>query len=76
MFGLAAQFPPQYTGALILGNNVCGVIVALLDVIYRQIFSSKRTSAIYYFITAIAVLMICFDLYLAFMTNVNIALFV
>ncbi|XP_068625432.1 equilibrative nucleoside transporter 1 isoform X2 [Battus philenor] len=69
VYGLAARLPPQYTGAVVLGSNICGTLVTLLNWLSDSIASSHRTSAIYYFITGMFVLLICFDTYFALPLN-------
>lgn len=71
VFGISAQFPPKYTGGIILGNNISGVLTSLILIISDAVASSKKGAAIYYFITAIFFLMTCFDLYLSFIINVK-----
>lgn len=71
VFGIVAEFPPKYTGGIILGNNISGVLTSIILIISDAVTSSKSTAAKYYFITAILVLMTCFDLYLSFIINVN-----
>ncbi|XP_073963495.1 equilibrative nucleoside transporter 2 isoform X1 [Choristoneura fumiferana] len=69
VFGVAARLPPQYTGAVVLGSNVCGTLVVLLGWASDTAGGSKRTSAIYYFINGMFVLLICFDTYFALPLN-------
>lgn len=69
IYGLVASLPPKYTGAVVLGSNVSGCFATLMSIGCEFIFSSKRTSAIYYFVTAIVVLLICFDTYFALPLN-------
>lgn len=33
LYGLTANFPPQYTNALILGNNICGTFVSVVNIV-------------------------------------------
>ncbi|KOB74416.1 Equilibrative nucleoside transporter, partial [Operophtera brumata] len=64
VFGIAARLPAKYTGAVVLGSNICGTLVVLLS-LTSKLFASLRTSAIYYFIGGMFVLLICFDTYFA-----------
>ncbi|KAL4708518.1 hypothetical protein ACJJTC_014126 [Scirpophaga incertulas] len=68
VYGVAARLPQKYTGAVVLGSNICGTLVVLLSWT-SELFDSRRTSAIYYFITGIFVLLICFDTYFALPLN-------
>lgn len=63
MYGVAAILPMKYTNAIIFGNNFSGTFVALLNILAIALAPDIRTSAIYYFVTAIVVLLIAFDAY-------------
>ncbi|KAH8404380.1 hypothetical protein KR222_007376 [Zaprionus bogoriensis] len=69
IYGLVASLPPKYTGAVVLGSNISGCFATFLSIVCTSFFSSMRTSAIYYFVTAILVLLICFDTYFALPLN-------
>ena len=68
---MVATLPVKYTGAVVLGSNISGLFAAIVQICSAYIFSSYRTSAIYYFITAMLVLLICFDTYFALPLNVS-----
>ncbi|KAL7741857.1 hypothetical protein ACLKA6_012074 [Drosophila palustris] len=69
IYGLVAALPPKYTGAVVLGSNVSGCFATIMSMLCATFFSSMRTSAIYYFVTAILVLLFCFDTYFALPLN-------
>ncbi|XP_072934456.1 equilibrative nucleoside transporter 1 [Epargyreus clarus] len=69
VYGVAARLPPQYTGAVVLGSNICGTLVVFLQWAADIFSGSHRTSAIYYFIGGMFVLLICFDTYFALPLN-------
>lgn len=69
VYGLAARLPFRYTGAVVLGSNLSGTIVALINVLCISISPNPRTAAIYYFITALFMLLACFDTYFALPLN-------
>ncbi|XP_038219480.1 equilibrative nucleoside transporter 1 [Zerene cesonia] len=69
VFGVAARLPPQYTGAVVLGSNICGTLIVFLNWGSDAFTKSARTSAIYYFICGMFVLLICFDTYFALPLN-------
>eukprot|EP00095_Tigriopus_kingsejongensis_P011399 maker-scaffold68_size422247-snap-gene-3.19 protein:Tk11399 transcript:maker-scaffold68_size422247-snap-gene-3.19-mRNA-1 annotation:"hypothetical protein DAPPUDRAFT_300160" len=69
VYGLAAKLPFQYTGAVVLGSNLSGTIVALVNIISIAMAPNPRTAAIYYFITALFILLACFDTYFALPLN-------
>ncbi|XP_026498701.1 equilibrative nucleoside transporter 1 [Vanessa tameamea] len=69
VYGVAARLPPQYTGAVVLGSNICGTLVVFINWASDVFTKSYRTSAIYYFIAGMFVLLICFDTYFALPLN-------
>lgn len=69
IYGIVASLPIKYTGAVVLGSNISGCFTTLMSLLCAVIFDSKRTSAIYYFVTAILVLLLCFDTYFALPLN-------
>ncbi|XP_059083476.1 equilibrative nucleoside transporter 1-like isoform X2 [Tigriopus californicus] len=69
IYGLAAKLPFKYTGAVVLGSNLSGTIVALVNIISIAMAPNPRTAAIYYFITALFILLACFDTYFALPLN-------
>ena len=71
VYGMAAKLPIKYTGAVVLGSNISGTFTAIMSLLSRYFSESVRTAAIYYFITAMFVLLICFDTYFALPLNVS-----
>ncbi|CAH1957618.1 unnamed protein product [Acanthoscelides obtectus] len=69
IYGMAAKLPPQYTGAVVLGNNISGTFAAIVSLVSSMTTDNIRMAAIYYFITALFVLLICFDTYFALPLN-------
>ncbi|XP_016982893.1 equilibrative nucleoside transporter 1 [Drosophila rhopaloa] len=69
IYGIVASLPIKYTGAVVLGSNISGCFTSAMALISGEIFDSKRTAAIYYFVTAILVLLLCFDTYFALPLN-------
>jgi len=65
VYGLAARLPFRYTGAVVLGSNVSGTFTALINILSIAMAPNPRTAAIYYFITALFILLACFDTYFA-----------
>lgn len=33
LYGIVASFPPRFTNAIVLGNNVCGLFVSIVNII-------------------------------------------
>ncbi|CAG5076571.1 Similar to SLC29A1: Equilibrative nucleoside transporter 1 (Homo sapiens) [Cotesia congregata] len=65
VYGMAAKLPGKYTGAV----NISGTFTALVDLLALKMAPSLRTAAIYYFLTALFVLLACFDTYFALPIN-------
>lgn len=66
---MAAKLPPKYTGAVVLGSNISGTFASVISILSGSIWSSVRKAAIYFFITAIFVILLCFDTYFAMPLN-------
>lgn len=66
---MAAKLPPKYTGAVVLGSNISGTFITIVSIMSGYIWSSFRKAAIYYFITAMFVILLCFDTYFAMPLN-------
>lgn len=73
VYGMAAKLPIKYTGAVVLGSNISGSFAAIMSLLSTSFAESVRTAAIYYFITAMFVLLICFDTYFALPLNVSVS---
>ncbi|XP_030383902.1 equilibrative nucleoside transporter 1 [Scaptodrosophila lebanonensis] len=69
IYGMAASLPVKYTGAVVLGSNISGLFATVISIASRYLFDSKRTAAIYYFLTAMLILLVCFDTYFALPLN-------
>lgn len=69
VFGMAAKLPGKYTAAVILGSNISGTFTSVINLITLYLSPTARTSAVYYFITALFVLLAAFDTYFALPIN-------
>ncbi|XP_046383683.1 equilibrative nucleoside transporter 1 isoform X2 [Ischnura elegans] len=69
VYGMAARLPFKYTGAVVLGSNISGTFTAIISIISLAVAPNVRTAAIYYFITALFILLACFDTYFALPLN-------
>ncbi|XP_043250700.1 NADPH-dependent diflavin oxidoreductase 1 isoform X1 [Colletes gigas] len=69
VYGMVAKLPIKYTGAVVLGSNISGTFTALINFLAQYMAPNARTAAIYYFITALFVLLACFDTYFALPIN-------
>jgi hypothetical protein len=52
-------------------QNISGTFTAIISLVSKIVSPNKRTAAIYYFITALFVLLACFDTYFALPLNVS-----
>ncbi|KAK6058248.1 nucleoside transporter [Cooperia oncophora] len=60
VFGLVADFPANYTNALVVGTNICGTFTSLLSIITTVAFPSNyKTVALIYFSISLATLVLC-----------------
>nr|CAG4643995.1 EOG090X076T [Lepidurus arcticus] len=69
VYGMAAKLPFKYTGAVVLGSNISGTFTAIINIVSIAVAPNARTAAIYYFITALFVLLACFDTFFALPLN-------
>jgi len=53
-------------------QNISGTFTAIINFLAEMMAPNARTAAIYYFITALFVLLACFDTYFALPINVSI----
>ncbi|CAN8028595.1 unnamed protein product [Ixodes persulcatus] len=69
IFGVAAPLPGKYSNAysnaVVLGSNISGTLTSLLNIFSIAASPSARTAAIYYFLSALLVLLLCLDSYFA-----------
>ncbi|XP_022178344.1 equilibrative nucleoside transporter 1-like isoform X2 [Myzus persicae] len=69
VFGMAAKLPAKYIGAVVLGTNLSGTFTSIANIASISITPDARTAAIYYFTTALFVLLTCFNTYFALPSN-------
>lgn len=74
LYGLASKLPMKYSNAVVLGSNISGTLTSVVNIITIWASPDLRIAAIYYFVSALFVLLVCFDTYLAFPINVRIVL--
>lgn len=59
-FGLAADFPAQYSNAVVIGTNICGTFTSVLALVATIAFSGQpKTVALIYFAISLAILIVC-----------------
>jgi solute carrier family 29 (equilibrative nucleoside transporter), member 1/2/3 len=71
VYGLAAKLPMKYSNAVVLGSNISGTFTSIINIISIALSPNLRVAAIYYFLTALVVLLACFDSYFALPLNVS-----
>ncbi|GMT05958.1 hypothetical protein PENTCL1PPCAC_28132, partial [Pristionchus entomophagus] len=60
IFGLTADFPQNYTNAIVLGNNLCGIFTTVLNIICTLIFEDDiEAIALLYFSISLVTLVAC-----------------
>jgi len=59
IYGASAKLPPVYTGAVIFGNNICGVIVSVVSIFTIFISPNLQYAAFLYFFSSIIILVAC-----------------
>ncbi|PAV75108.1 hypothetical protein WR25_05465 [Diploscapter pachys] len=60
IFGMVSDFPFRYVNAVIIGNNLCGTLVALLSMACVALTNNIRQQAYAYFGISLFTLVICF----------------
>lgn len=71
VFGMASKLPPKYIGAVILGTNLSGTFTSITNLVSLALTPDDRTAAIYYFATALVVLLTCLLTYFQLPMNVG-----
>lgn len=61
IFGTAACLPMKYPNAVIVGSNISGTLTSVIMLLSIAGSPNPRTSAIYYFLTAIFILLLAFN---------------
>lgn len=63
MLGATANLPVKYTNAVIFGNNLSGTFFGFANILAIALAPDIKTSAIYFFVTAIVVLLVALGAY-------------
>uniref|UniRef100_A0A8R1ILY6 Uncharacterized protein n=1 Tax=Caenorhabditis japonica TaxID=281687 RepID=A0A8R1ILY6_CAEJA len=59
-FGLAADFPFEYSNAVVIGTNICGTFTSILAIVATLAFSDQpQTVALIYFAISFIILIVC-----------------
>lgn len=59
VYGMAAKFPGSYTNAVLIGTNLSGTFTSIVQILTMWLAADPRISAIYYFVTALVVIVVC-----------------
>ncbi|VDM39374.1 unnamed protein product [Toxocara canis] len=59
LFGIAADLPPNMTASITVGNNLSGVLCALVAIVTRAAATSSQKSAMAYFTVALVLVAAC-----------------
>ncbi|VDN59074.1 unnamed protein product [Dracunculus medinensis] len=60
LYGIVASFPPRFTNAIVLGNNVCGLFISIVNIITLVVSNSIQSAAVAYFNIALFTIIACF----------------
>lgn len=63
VFGLGAKFPGTYTNAILIGSNLSGTFTAVINLLSAWLAPEPQIAAMYYFIAALFVILICIVTY-------------
>lgn len=59
VFGIGAKFPGKYTNAILIGSNLSGTFTSIVNLLSIWLAPEPQTAAMYYFITALFVIVTC-----------------
>lgn len=59
IFGTGAKFPSSYTNAILIGTNSCGIFTSTVNLFAIWLAPEPQEAAIYYFVTALFVILTC-----------------
>lgn len=71
VYGSAAQLPMKYTNAVTIGMNLSGTVASLLLILSIAIAPHPKQVAIYFFSSAVFILLLCLLSYLILKNNVS-----
>uniref|UniRef100_A0AC35U6D8 Equilibrative nucleoside transporter 1 n=1 Tax=Rhabditophanes sp. KR3021 TaxID=114890 RepID=A0AC35U6D8_9BILA len=60
VYGLASKFPPHFTNAIILGNNMAGTFVSLINIATIYLAGEIKIAAFTYFLIAFITIACCY----------------
>ncbi|KAK0396792.1 hypothetical protein QR680_001858 [Steinernema hermaphroditum] len=60
IYGVVADFPPSFTNAIILGNNLCGTFVTVISIATVMFSKDIQWAAFFYFFVALLTIGACF----------------
>uniref|UniRef100_A0A1I7Z3X4 Equilibrative nucleoside transporter 1 n=1 Tax=Steinernema glaseri TaxID=37863 RepID=A0A1I7Z3X4_9BILA len=80
IYGVASAFPPKFTNAILIGNNICGTFVSIISILTILLSDDVRFAALFYFLVAFFTIVAClvsffmlerFDFYVYYARKAN-----
>jgi len=59
IYGTGAKFPGKYTNAILIGSNLSGTFTSTVNLLSIWLAPKEKEAAMYYFITALFIILIC-----------------
>lgn len=59
IYGVVGKLPMSYSNAVMLGANLSGTLISIVDIVSHAIAGDPKTSALLYFIGTLAILIAC-----------------
>ncbi|KAE9548862.1 hypothetical protein FO519_007924 [Halicephalobus sp. NKZ332] len=59
IYGLVGSFPPKYINAVVVGNNICGLLISVICVFTTIFIEDARSNTAAYFGVALLALVLC-----------------
>lgn len=72
IYGAAAKLPDTYSNAVVFGNNICGTVVSLINIITVVLSPNLKYAAFFYFSSAIIILFACLITFKQLLNNVRL----
>ncbi|CEF62943.1 Equilibrative nucleoside transporter 3 [Strongyloides ratti] len=60
IYGISAVLPMEFTNSVILGNNICGTFISIINIITIAGSNNPKVAATAYFVVSLAVIVLCF----------------
>uniref|UniRef100_A0A0K0E115 Equilibrative nucleoside transporter n=1 Tax=Strongyloides stercoralis TaxID=6248 RepID=A0A0K0E115_STRER len=60
IYGIAAVLPMEFTNSVVIGNNICGTFISIINIITIAGSNNPKIAALAYFLVSLAVIVLCF----------------